>query len=182
MAKTAFATPSTETQSGINFNVGGFVDDVQRSISNHLKFTLTRDPSTATLRDWWTCTALAVQDRILERMIRTQGAHNQKNVKRVYYLSLEYLMGRLLINNLISASILEQTEKALKNLRLDLAELREEEVDITLKNRDLGHLTACFLDSLTTLDLPTIGYGINYEFGLFRQEFVNGHQVKHPDE
>jgi len=182
MAKTAFATPSTETKPGINFNVGGSVDDVQRSISNHLKFTLARDPSTATLRDWWTCTALAVRDRILERMIRTQGAHNQKNVKRVYYLSLEYLMGRLLINNLISAGILEQTEEALKNLGLDLAELREEEVDMALGNGGLGRLAACFLDSLATLDLPAVGYGINYEFGLFRQEFVNGHQVEHPDE
>ncbi|HEX9781395.1 MAG TPA: glycogen/starch/alpha-glucan phosphorylase [Opitutaceae bacterium] len=166
----------------INFNVGGSVDDVQRSISNHLKFTLARDLSTATLRDWWTCTALAVRDRILERMIRTQGAHNQKNVKRVYYLSLEYLMGRLLINNLISAGILEQTEEALKNLGLDLAELREEEVDMALGNGGLGRLAACFLDSLATLDLPAVGYGINYEFGLFRQEFVNGHQVEHPDE
>ncbi|BET67059.1 glycogen/starch/alpha-glucan phosphorylase [Opitutales bacterium ASA1] len=181
MAKTA-AKSAAKASPAFNFNVGYSAEEIQRSISNHLKFTLARDPSTATKRDWWTCTALAVRDRILERMIRTQGAHNEKNVKRVYYLSLEYLMGRLLHNNLVSAGMLEQTEEALKNLGLDLAELREEEVDMALGNGGLGRLAACFLDSLATLDLPAVGYGINYEFGLFRQEFVGGHQVEHPDE
>ncbi|MGH8017957.1 MAG: glycogen/starch/alpha-glucan phosphorylase [Opitutaceae bacterium] len=181
MAKTA-AKPRATAKPGFNFNVGYSVEEIQLSISNHLKFTLARDASTATPRDWWTCTALAVRDRILERMIRTQAAHHGENVKRVYYLSLEYLMGRLLINNLINAGMLEQTEQALRNLGLDLALLREEEVDMALGNGGLGRLAACFLDSLATLDLPAVGYGINYEFGLFRQEFVNGHQVEHPDE
>ncbi len=181
MAKTAAKTRAT-AKPGFNFDIGNSVEEIQRSISNHLKFTLARDPSTATPRDWWTCTAMAVRDRILERMIRTQAAHHGGNVKRVYYLSLEYLMGRLLINNLISAGILDQTEEALHNLGLDLAALRDEEVDMALGNGGLGRLAACFLDSLATLDLPAVGYGINYEFGLFRQEFVEGHQVERPDE
>ncbi len=181
MSKTATKT-SVPATPAFNFSVGNTAPEIQRSISNHLRYTLARDPTTATRRDWWTCTALAVRDRILERMIRTQAAHNDHNVKRVYYLSLEYLMGRLLTNNLINAGIYEQTAEALKNLGLDLAELREEEVDMALGNGGLGRLAACFLDSLATLDLPAVGYGINYEFGLFRQEFVNGHQVEHPDE
>ncbi len=167
---------------GFKFSIDDTAEEIQRSISNHLRFTLARDPTTATKHDWWICTALAVRDRILERMIRTMAAHNDANVKRVYYLSLEYLIGRLLINNLISAGILEQTEEALRGLGLDLQDLREEEVDMALGNGGLGRLAACFLDSLATLDLPAVGYGINYEFGLFRQEFVNGHQVEHPDE
>jgi starch phosphorylase len=180
-AKKSVKSPA-EAGRGMNFSVYNTPEEIQRSISNHLRYTLARDPATATKRDWWICTALAVRDRILEKMIRTQAAHHETNAKRCYYLSLEYLMGRLFHNNLISAGILEQTEQAVKNLGFELDELREEEVDMALGNGGLGRLAACFLDSLATLDLPAVGYGINYEFGLFRQEFVNGHQVEHPDE
>jgi len=186
MAKTASKKTTTKAAAepgrGMNFSVYDTPEEIQRSISNHLRYTLARDPSTATKRDWWICTALAVRDRILEKMIRTQAAHHEANTKRCYYLSLEYLMGRLFHNNLISAGILEATEQAVKNLGFELDDLREEEVDMALGNGGLGRLAACFLDSLATLDLPAVGYGINYEFGLFRQEFVNGRQVEHPDE
>jgi len=166
---------------GFKFSTGDEVEDIKVSINNHLKYSLARDPHTATLRDWWLSTSLAVRDRIIERMIRTQGVHNDGNVRRVYYFSLEYLMGRLLVNNLLNSGILDHTREALTDLGLDLEGLREEEVDMGLGNGGLGRLAACFLDSMATLDLPAIGYGIHYEFGLFRQEFIDGHQVEHPD-
>jgi glycogen phosphorylase len=181
MAKTA-ARKTARSTTGFNFATGYTVEEIQRSIANHLKFTLARDQTTATKRDWWIATALAVRDRILEKMIRTMAAHHEGNVRRVYYLSLEYLIGRLMLNNIINLGIHEETEQALRNLGLELDELREEEVDMALGNGGLGRLAACFLDSLATMDLPAVGYGINYEFGLFRQEFVNGHQIEHPDE
>ena len=154
---------------------------LKTSILNHLKFTQARDEKTASKRDWWICTSLAVRDRLLERMIRTQGVHNDGNVRRMYYLSLEYLMGRLLQNNLYAAGIYGATQSALRELGVDPDKVLDEEHDMGLGNGGLGRLAACFLDSLATLDLPAIGYGIHYEFGLFRQEFVNGHQVEHPD-
>jgi glycogen phosphorylase len=174
----------TDTKTGVagfKFNTGMTVEGFKTSILNHLKYTLARHPSTATKRDWWTSTSMAVRDRILERYIRTMAAHNNAKTRRVYYLSLEYLMGRLLVNNLYNSGLHDIAREALESLGLDIDEIREEEVDMGLGNGGLGRLAACFLDSLATLDLPAVGYGIHYEFGLFRQEFVNGAQVEHPD-
>jgi starch phosphorylase len=151
------------------------------SVLNHLKHTLARDPKTATVRDWWISAAMTARDAILENMIETQGVHNAGNARRVYYLSLEYLMGRLLITNLHNIGLYEPMLAALTELGLDVEKVREGEEDMGLGNGGLGRLAACFLDSLATLDLPAIGYGIHYEFGLFKQEFVKGYQVEHPD-
>ncbi len=157
------------------------MEGMKTSILNHLKFTLARDIATAGKRDLWLSTCMAVRDRILERMIATKEVHRQNDVRRVYYLSLEYLMGRLLINNLFNVGLEEKARRALEELGFSLDEIREEEPDMGLGNGGLGRLAACYLDSLATLDYPAIGYGIHYEYGLFRQEFVNGHQVEHPD-
>ena len=156
-------------------------DEMKESILSHLEKTLARDTSTATRRDWWIATSKAVQDRILTRFIDTMGVHNEKNVRRVYYLSLEYLMGRLFRNNIFNAGVFDQVSEALKELGLNLDELASEENDMGLGNGGLGRLAACFLDSLATLDLPAIGYGIHYEYGLFKQEFENGFQMERPD-
>jgi len=155
---------------------------MKESILHHLKFSLAHDTQTATKRDWWLATSKAVHERIIERMIATQAVHNHQDVRRVYYLSLEFLMGRLFSNSLYSARIFKETIEALKELGLDYNELRGEEYDMGLGNGGLGRLAACFLDSLATLDYPAIGYGIHYEFGLFRQEFNNGHQIELPDD
>ena len=152
------------------------------SILHHLRFSMAHDVETATKRDWWLATSKAAQERIIERMLATQAVHNQQDVRRVYYLSLEFLMGRLFSNSLYSAGIFHETEAALKELGLGLEDLRGEEYDMGLGNGGLGRLAACFLDSLATLDYPAIGYGIHYEFGLFRQEFSHGHQVELPDD
>jgi starch phosphorylase len=155
--------------------------DFKEAILAHLKCSLARDTGSATTRDWWVATTMAVQDFILEKFINTQERHNEANTRRVYYLSLEYLMGRLMANNLANAELTEAARKALLELGLDLEKLEEEEPDMGLGNGGLGRLAACFLDSLATLDLPAIGYGIFYEFGLFRQRFSNGHQMELPD-
>ncbi len=158
------------------------VPGLKALVQNQLKFSLARDASTATKRDWWLATSKAVQSIIIERMLATQAVHHRANVKRVYYLSLEFLMGRLFSNSLYSAGIFEEMEHALQELGFDVEVLRTEEYDMALGNGGLGRLAACFLDSLATLDLPAIGYGIHYQYGLFKQEFRNGHQVELPDE
>ncbi|MCX6971290.1 MAG: glycogen/starch/alpha-glucan phosphorylase [Verrucomicrobia bacterium] len=154
---------------------------IDHYILNQLKFALARDAESATPRDWWIATSKAVQSIIIERMIATQSVHHHGNVKRVYYLSLEFLMGRLFVNSMYSAGIYQDVLAALDKLGLDMDTLRREEYDMGLGNGGLGRLAACFLDSLATLDLPAVGYGIHYQYGLFKQEFRNGHQVELPD-
>jgi len=156
--------------------------EVMRSlIQRHLVSTIARHTASATPRDWWVATALAVRDTIHERMIATQAVHNAQNVRRVYYFSLEYLMGRLLGANLVATGLLEAAREALDSLDQDFDTIRDAEVDMGLGNGGLGRLAACFLDSLATLDYPALGYGIYYEFGLFKQAFIDGHQIEHPD-
>jgi len=157
------------------------VTGLKSLIQSHLKFSLARDATTASKRDWWIATSKAVQSIIIERMIATQAVHHKANTKRVYYFSLEFLMGRLFSNGLYSAGVFDEMEHALRALGLDTETLRMEEYDMALGNGGLGRLAACFLDSLATLDLPAIGYGIHYQYGLFKQEFRNGHQVELPD-
>ena len=151
------------------------------AILEHLKFTLAHHPAQATPRDWWLCVSLAVRDRIVDNMIATQREHNATNARRVYYLSMEYLMGRMLVNNMYSAGVYDEVREAVTELGIDWEATYEEELDMGLGNGGLGRLASCFLDSLATLDLPAIGYGIYYEFGLFKQAFVDGRQVEHPD-
>lgn len=171
------ASPS----SGVGFEIGATKDAMKASILNHLQRTLARHADNASPDEWWLATCYAVRDRILDRFMKTQEAHHLKKARRAYYLSLEYLMGRLLVNNLHNASLLVPTREALEELGQDFSVIADEEADMGLGNGGLGRLASCFLDSLATLDLPAIGYGIHYEFGLFRQEFKEGYQVEHPD-
>jgi starch phosphorylase len=157
------------------------ITEFDHEIVNQLKFGLARDKVTASRRDWWIATSKAVQNVVIERMIKTLTAHTEGNVRRVYYLSMEFLMGRLFVNNIISAGVMKEVVEALDKLGHSIDELRDEEYDMGLGNGGLGRLAACFLDSLATLDLPAVGYGIHYQYGLFKQEFRNGYQVEHPD-
>tara|TARA_R110002096_G_scaffold147671_27_gene307893 strand:+ start:2080 stop:4578 length:2499 start_codon:yes stop_codon:yes gene_type:complete len=179
-------TSKTETSSqsgnGFKFNVDHTVGGMKRSIVNHLRYTLAHDPETACRSDWWNAVCLSVRDRILDRSSETRVTHREGNVRRVYYLSMEYLMGRLLENNLRNTGLWDETKAALEELGRDLNTLVDEEPDMGLGNGGLGRLAACFLDSLATLDLPAVGYGIHYEFGLFRQAFEDFSQVEQPDE
>lgn len=157
------------------------VQEFREAILRHLKSTFARDTVTATRNDWWLATCMAARDLTLERYISTQTTHVNKNVRRVYYLSLEYLMGRVLSNNLVNLRVRKAAAAALKSLGQDLEAVADEEADMGLGNGGLGRLAACFLDSLATMNIPAIGYGIHYEFGLFRQTFVQGRQVEVAD-
>lgn len=179
--KTPNATGS-KPSAGFNFNTQNTVEGLSSSIRNHLRYTLAHDVDSATDNDWWIATCLSVRDRLLDKAARSRKVHNEKNVRRVYYLSLEYLMGRLLENNLRNLEIFEAAEEALLEYGKNLHEVAEGAPDMGLGNGGLGRLAACFLDSLTTLDLPSVGYGIYYEFGLFRQTFDHDQQVEKPDE
>ncbi|MBN1403004.1 MAG: glycogen/starch/alpha-glucan phosphorylase [Opitutales bacterium] len=164
------------------FNIEATAEGLRASILNHLKYSLARDTGSATKRDWWISTSKAIQDRILERFIDTMAAQTESNARRLYYLSLEYLMGRMLHNNIVNAGLYEATKKALESLNLDIEEIFSVEEDMGLGNGGLGRLAACFMDSLATLQLPAVGYGIRYQFGLFRQSFVLGRQAEQPDD
>lgn len=156
--------------------------ELRRDFEHHLRLTLAKDGYTATDHDRYYALALAVRDRLVERWIATQQAHHRQNVKRIYYLSLEFLIGRLLGNNVINLKLEESCRAAMQELGLKWEALRDHEVDAGLGNGGLGRLAACFLDSMATLGLPAIGYGLRYDFGIFKQRIVNGYQVEQPDE
>jgi starch phosphorylase len=155
--------------------------EIKESIIKHLQFDLARDKSTATLRDWWVAVCLMAKEMIMSQFIRTQKTHHLSNARRIYYMSLEYLPGRLLKNNLISLGIFEETQKALEILGQNFDDIEGVEPDMGLGNGGLGRLASCFQDSLATMNYAAVAYGIHYEFGLFRQEFVDGKQVEKPD-
>lgn len=179
--KSARKAAKKSAAKAFRFNIEATPEGLRASILNHLKYTLARDTGSATRRDWWIATSRAIQDRILEQFIQTMETQTESNAKRVYYLSLEYLMGRMLHNNIVNAGLLDSTRLALASLGLELDELYQEEEDMGLGNGGLGRLAACFMDSLATLQLPAVGYGIRYQFGLFRQAFVNNRQHEKPD-
>ena len=154
---------------------------LEQSILDHLHFTLARHTEEASTDEWWTATCYAIRDRLLDRFMKTQRAHAHNKARRAYYLSMEYLMGRLLTNNLHNSGYFESVRKVFDNLGKDFDAIVDVESDMGLGNGGLGRLAACFLDSLATLNLPAVGYGIHYKYGLFRQEFLNGHQVEQPD-
>ena len=154
---------------------------IQLSFANHLEYSLSKDQYTATVRDLYESLALTARDRLIERWIRTQQMYYTHDVKRIYYLSAEYLMGRALINNLINLGMYEETVKAMRELQIDMNQVVEQEPDMGLGNGGLGRLAACFLDSLATLELPACGYGIRYEFGIFEQVIRNLGQVEQPE-
>ena len=161
---------------------GADAESLKRGFAHHLKYSLARDRFTATQHDRYLALATAIRDRLIERWIETQQMHHLKRAKRVYYLSLEFLMGRALSNNIINLGLAKEVRKALGDLGQDWAALLEEEADPGLGNGGLGRLAACFLDSLATLQYPAFGYGIRYDYGIFRQRIDNGNQVEEPDD
>ena len=157
------------------------VDALKHSIAYKLMFTIGKDPSIANKHEWLNAALLAVRDRMVERWLRSSRAQLSQDVRQVYYLSMEFLMGRTLGNALLAMGIYEDLNQALEEMGLDLSELMEEENDPGLGNGGLGRLAACFLDSLATLGLPGRGYGIRYDYGMFKQNIVDGQQRESPD-
>ena len=158
------------------------VEGLQTSFQVNREYTLAKDQYTATTKDDYLALAIAIRDRVVERWIETQQKYHKQNVKRVYYLSLEFLIGRLMGNYFYNLGLEKEVETTAKNLGIDLDEVRDQEVDAGLGNGGLGRLAACFLDSMATLGIPAHGYGIRYDYGIFRQKIEKGHQVELPDQ
>lgn len=160
---------------------GMTIETLKRALADHLYYIQGKDEHFATPHDYYMALAYTVRDRLIQRRIKTAQTYFEKDSKVVYYLSAEFLIGRLLTNNLINVGMYQQTRQALKECGLDLDELMEREPEPGLGNGGLGRLAACFLDSLATLQIPAVGYGIRYEFGIFDQTIGGGWQVEHPD-
>ena len=159
-------------------------ESIRRSLYQHLVFTVGKDPITATDRDWFYAAAAVVRERMIERWMATMRSYYQDDRKRVYYLSLEFLMGRTMTNSMLNICAEKEFHDALVALGemgLKPERLQDVEPDAALGNGGLGRLAACFLDSMATMGIPGYGYGIRYEYGMFHQGIENGQQVEHPD-
>jgi glycogen phosphorylase len=156
-------------------------DAFQRTFASHVEYTLAKDEYSVTSRDHYQAIALSVRDRIADRWNKTQQTMFRRAERRVYYLSLEYLVGRLLGDAMLNVGVTSEVRAALSDLGIDLDQIAELEDDAGLGNGGLGRLAACFLDSMATLRIPNIGYGIRYEYGIFRQTIVDGAQYEQPD-
>jgi starch phosphorylase len=157
------------------------VATLKRAITDKLTYAVGKDATTAQPKDWLRATALAVRDRLVDRSLQTTQAAQQKDVKHVYYLSIEFLIGRAYTNALLALDIQQDVAQALKELGVDAAALPDLEHDAALGNGGLGRLAACFLDSMATLGIAGYGYGIRYDYGMFKQQIVDGRQVEGPD-
>lgn len=157
------------------------IRDFQTTVRYHMKYSVGKAWDEASEGDRYKAVALAVRERLVDAMLATETRYKKADAKSLYYLSMEFLMGRALGNNLHNLEIFDLVHEALTDMGIDLEEIRDSEIDAALGNGGLGRLAACFLDSLATLGMPGYGYGINYEFGIFRQEIDNGYQRERPD-
>lgn len=156
-------------------------ESLKHSMANRLEYSSGKDLYTATARDWFHVCAWTIRDRLMERWMETMRSYYREDAKRVYYLSLEFMIGRTLGNSALSLGICEELRQVLSEIGVDLERVQEMENDAALGNGGLGRLAACFLDSMATLGLPGYGYGIRYEYGMFTQRLEDGRQVEHPE-
>jgi starch phosphorylase len=154
---------------------------IRHDVVQRVTYLVGKNPDTATTRDWFNATAYVVRDHMVDHWMTTTQNYYRKDVKRVYYFSLEFLMGRTLMNSLLNLNLDEPAKKALNDIGVKMEVIRGMEYDAGLGNGGLGRLAACFLDSMATLNLPGFGYGIRYEYGMFMQTIEGGRQVEHPD-
>jgi starch phosphorylase len=157
------------------------IASMRRVLVSKLTYAVGKDPLVASERDWFLATALAARDRVVDRWLPSTRANYAKGRKRVYYLSLEFLIGRLLADTLSNLGLTETMRAALGELGVDLDRLRDIEPDPALGNGGLGRLAACFMESMATLQIAAYGYGIRYNHGLFRQVIKDGRQREYPD-
>ncbi|CAF2485329.1 unnamed protein product [Rotaria sp. Silwood2] len=187
MSKSASKPPLTDKDRRKQISIRGLpilenVASVKKTFNRHLHFTIVKDRNVATNRDYFLSTAYTVRDHLVGRWIRTQQHYYETDPKRVYYLSLEYYMGRSLSNIMINLGIESELDEALYEFGLSIEELEELEEDAGLGNGGLGRLAACFLDSMATLGLAGYGYGLRYEYGIFQQTIKDGFQCEEPDD
>src|SRR3954454_22802297 len=175
----ASAVPHRPERRG--FDAVQFSGEANALFERHLRFDSVVDPAVASARDKFEAAAHAVRDLLTQRWIQTQQAYDRENPKRVYYLSMEFLIGRSLTNNITNLMLHSVVGDAARAAGIDWLGLVEQEPDAGLGNGGLGRLAACFLDSMATMQLPAMGYGLRYEYGMFRQTIENGWQCEHPD-
>uniref|UniRef100_A0ABM5FC60 Alpha-1,4 glucan phosphorylase n=1 Tax=Pogona vitticeps TaxID=103695 RepID=A0ABM5FC60_9SAUR len=179
--------PLTDQEKRKQISIRGIVGvenvaELKKGFNRHLHFTLVKDRNVATPRDYYFALAHTVRDHLVGRWIRTQQYYYERDPKRIYYLSLEFYMGRTLQNTMINLGLQNACDEAIYQLGLDIEELEEIEEDAGLGNGGLGRLAACFLDSMATLGLAAYGYGIRYEYGIFNQKIREGWQVEEADD
>ena len=156
--------------------------ELREAIQAKLAHALGKTREAATDADWYHATALAVRDRVINTFLQARAETKRQKKKRVYYLSIEFLIGRLLFDTLTNLQLVEPARAALRSLGVDLDRLREVEPDAALGNGGLGRLAACYLDSMSALGIPAYGYGIRYENGLFEQRISDGWQQEFPED
>ena len=154
---------------------------IKQALQNHLVFSCFKTDKVATPRDWYHTAAYTVRDHVVERWVKTSASYYDQDPKRVYYLSLEFLIGRMLTNAALNLGIQDELSSSLGALGRTMEAAAEMEPDAALGNGGLGRLAACFLDSMATLDIPAAGYGIRYEYGMFKQSIEHGQQMENPD-
>ncbi|MEX0844913.1 MAG: glycogen/starch/alpha-glucan phosphorylase [Balneolaceae bacterium] len=172
---------SNKKTNGVNIRSGMDKDSLREDIKLHLRHTLAKDEHSTTSWDRYQSVALTIMDRLNDRLLKTQQHIYKTDAKRVYYLSMEYLIGRLLDNMLVNLNVRDLVAEALDELDLSYEGIRDQEWDAGLGNGGLGRLAACFLDSMATLGIPAIGHGIRYDYGIFYQKIQDGYQVERPD-
>ncbi len=170
----------SKTKSTIT-NISNAKTSTKKALQSHLVYSIFKTEQVATPRDWYSTTAYTVRDHVIERWVKTVEKYAEENPKRIYYLSLEFLIGRMLSNASLNLGVDAEIKKGLNALGHKIENVVEWEHDAALGNGGLGRLAACFLDSMATMDIPGMGYGIRYEYGMFRQSIDNGQQIENPD-
>lgn len=158
------------------------VDEIKKSVISKLKYSLCLEVDSATNADIFNALALTIRDYQLDGFFSTRKLQKKAKSKRLYYLSMEFLLGQSLRNNLMNIGLLQQAEQAVTELGFDFEHITAEEPDAALGNGGLGRLAACFIDSMATLDIAASGHGIKYEYGLFKQSIQHNQQVEQPDD
>src|SRR3954471_21072405 len=156
-------------------------DALREAIRRHIRYTLVRSNEKLSASELLLAVSLAVRDQLVDDMIETEQRYRREHAKRLYYLSMEFLMGRILGDTLCNLRLTELTRDVLASMGFSLEAVLDSEPDAGLGNGGLGRLAACFLESLATMGMPGYGYGIDYEYGLFKQQIVNGYQHEKPD-
>ncbi|MBI5587476.1 MAG: glycogen/starch/alpha-glucan phosphorylase [Deltaproteobacteria bacterium] len=174
--KTAFTAIRQE-----NNSYGPKTESIKQSFAGHLKYTIGKDAFSATGRDYFHTVAYTVRDYLIDKWLETHRSYHYDDAKRVYYISMEFLIGKTLENSIVNLGIESALSKVVKEYGADLNEIISIEDEAGLGNGGLGRLAACFLDSMASMDIPGYGYGIRFEYGMFRQQIKDGRQVEHPD-
>jgi glycogen phosphorylase len=156
-------------------------EPLRQSILRHIRYTLARPAARPTAEELFKPVSLAIRDLLIDHLLDTEQRYQEHDTRRLYYLSMEFLMGRWLSDNLCNLGLMNECGAVLSEFGIDLQDVLEVEPDAGLGNGGLGRLAACFLESLATLGMPGFGYGIDYEYGMFKQEIVDGYQREKPD-